>query len=503
MILRKPYALLIKNFKLIHIIMFIFFGYFVFAIRKIYLFFLDYVKNSNFTYIEGMSLDYVSPLMFIMVLLLLAMSISIFFLMRKKDKPVLFYKILIVYCFILLVAFIYFFIFFKSLDTTLYPPLRIVINRDIILFLYIVNYFFVAFSFVRGFGFDIKKFSFEKDKKELAIVDEDSEEYEVNINFDKEDVITYLNRQKRELGYYFKLNAPILITVLSIAVVSLSLYFYYDIFVINKTYKENQEINLGVVTYVVNKSYITDVNKYGNVIEKDRNYLIVDITIKHNGEVSGYLDEQALRAFDGENYYYPLKAACESFNDFGTCYANQEIKAKTSNNYILVFKLNKNIDKANLEILKNDGDYNYTRVRLSSKELAKNVSNYKINDSFTINGNTHQVLGYELYNRTSYEYEECKNEICNKFTKSVMPITGEMILNIKISDLSKFSDEFLENYLAITFGQKHIKPNELKIIDRHENDIYISVPTYIKNESNITLIINTRETEYDIALLEG
>ena len=70
----------------------------------------------------------------------------------------------------------YFAIFFKSLDTTLYEPLRIVVNRDIILFLYIINFIFVIISFIRGFGFDIKKFSFDNDKKELNLEETDSEE---------------------------------------------------------------------------------------------------------------------------------------------------------------------------------------------------------------------------------------------------------------------------------------------------------------------------------------
>ena len=35
MILRKPYAFLIKYFKIIHIVMFLVFGYFVFAINDI------------------------------------------------------------------------------------------------------------------------------------------------------------------------------------------------------------------------------------------------------------------------------------------------------------------------------------------------------------------------------------------------------------------------------------------------------------------------------------
>ena len=139
MIIRKPYAILIKYFKIIHIIMFVIFGYIVFVLRKIYLFFSDYVKANNFMYFEDMTTKYIPTVVFFLAILLLFFGIGIFLLMRKKDKPVLFYRLLIVYSFSLLVAFIYFFFFFKSLDTTIYEPLRIVVNRDIALFLYIVK----------------------------------------------------------------------------------------------------------------------------------------------------------------------------------------------------------------------------------------------------------------------------------------------------------------------------------------------------------------------------
>ena len=70
MILRKPYAFLIKYFKIIHIIMFIFFSYLVFSLRKIYMFFVNYIKTNNYIYFENMAKEYVTPIMFIMVFFL-------------------------------------------------------------------------------------------------------------------------------------------------------------------------------------------------------------------------------------------------------------------------------------------------------------------------------------------------------------------------------------------------------------------------------------------------
>ena len=54
MILRKPYAILIKFFKLIHIIMFILFIFVAYKLSVIYHFFREFVVSSTFVKIENM-----------------------------------------------------------------------------------------------------------------------------------------------------------------------------------------------------------------------------------------------------------------------------------------------------------------------------------------------------------------------------------------------------------------------------------------------------------------
>ena len=501
MILRKPYAFLIKYFKLIHIVMFIFFSYLVFVLRKIYIFFADYVTSGSFTYVEGMNMNYVTPLAFIFVIFILAGAIAIFFLMRKKDKPLLFYKLTIIYSSLLLIAFIYFAIFFKSLDTTLYEPLRIVVNRDIILFLYIINFIFVIISFIRGFGFDIKKFSFDKDKKELNLEETDSEEYEFTVNVDKEDIITYLNKQKREFKYYLKDNAKIFIIVGSITFVSLTSYFLYNRFVTNKVYNENDVIQIGSVKYKINNCYISNVNKYGDEISKDNTYLIVDFTIQNDGG-SGYLDDQKFRVYSNENYYYLAKNSCDMFDDIGKCYNNQKINAASTYNFIGVYKLDKNYKDVHLEILKQKKkeEYIYTKVNVSLKEFDKKVTNYSLNDAIVLGENTHQITSYKIYNKTTYKYEECINDKCNTYEKFVRPEIGEYVLAVDMLNLKELSSSFIKNSIGLKYNDNYFNGSKLKIIDTHDDTIYLSVPNDIIRSSHIIFVINTRLEEYDIVL---
>ncbi len=502
MILRKPYALLIKYFKAIHILMFVSFGFFVFALRKIYMFFSLYIKESHFTYIENMSSIYVPWYLYVIVIILLGLAIGILLLMRKKEKPVLFYRIMIIFCALLLIAFIYFSFFFKSLDNTVYEPLRIVANRDISLFAYIINFFFVAFTFIRGFGFDIKKFSFDKDKKELHLEESDSEEYELNVNIEKDDVKSFFNRQKRELLYYARVNKTFLTVVAIIIVVSLGLYFYYDIFVLNKVYQEKEDVNIGRLVYRVNSSEVSEYDKYGRILSNKDDYLIINLTIINN-EATGYLDQEALRVHIDDEYYYPEKSTCDLFSDLGNCYKNQELKVGSESNYIVVYKIKKEYKDIYLEILKNKRDeYQYSKVKLSYLKGNVQDINIKEGEEFEVDKSKIVINKHLLQDKVSYNYQECVLDKCNTFIKKVTPNTGEMILSLELDGIDNLTDDFISSAFGIKYNDKIFTGKEIEFKAKNNNTIYYSVPSFLKDTNGFVLLITVRGTRYNV-LLEG
>lgn len=500
MILRKPYAILIKYFKLIHIIMFIFFSYFVFAIRKIYLFFSEYIKTSNFTYYENMSSSYVPGILFVFAILILALSIGIFLLMHKKEKPVLFYRVMIGYSVLLIAVFIYYIVFFKSLENTTYEPLRIVINRDISLFTYIINYFFVAVTFIRGFGFDIKKFSFDKDKKELHLEESDSEEYELNVSIEKDDIRSFINRNRREFRYYVKENKLILSIIGIVLLVFVILYTYFNFFVINKVYKEGENINGNKIVYRVNSSVITSTDKYGNEINSQSNYLIVNMNII-NSSATGHLDNEALRVNVDGDYYYPSTTACDLFSDLGYCYKNQELKINTDNNFIVIYKIKKEYEKIYLEILKNGKeDYQYSKVLLAYKKFEVNDIALGINDEFNVLDNKIKITNYSLLDRTMYQYEECIDNKCSAYTKIISPNVGEIVLTIEGDNLDKLSDDFLNSAIGLKYNDIIYTGKDIKLISKYKNKVYYSVPGFLKNAEKFYLTITMRDIRYNISM---
>ena len=102
MILKKPYAFLIKYFKLIHIIILGLLLYINSYYKNIYTFYKDY-SSSNY-YDLNIAKEYLPTLSFIVVVLLISLFIILFYLMKKKDKPYTLYILSITYYALVLIS---------------------------------------------------------------------------------------------------------------------------------------------------------------------------------------------------------------------------------------------------------------------------------------------------------------------------------------------------------------------------------------------------------------
>ena len=504
MILRKPYAFLIKYFKIIHIILFLIFTYLVFEIRNIYMFFVNYVKAGNFTYLDNMANDYLNPLIFIMIILIIAFAISVYELMKKKEKPILFYKILIIYGFVLLIFWIYFRNFFATLGDTSYDALTIIIYRDIIAFLYYINYFYVGFSFIRGFGFDIKKFSFDKDKKELNLEETDNEEYELNIGVDKDNVANYIRRERREFKYYLKENKTFFVIASIVLIIGLGVFIYFNYFVENKVYVEKDQININNIIYRVNNCLLTDLDKHSNEISANKSFIVVNMDIL-NKNTEKKINKETFRIKMNNHYYYPVLNYNYSFNDLGVVYSDEMYfpNGKVTN-VNLVFKIEReDIKEIYFELLKSNNS-SYERINIKPVKQEQEVSTYKLNESVAVSDYNIKIASYKVYDKTSYEYDNCYNEVCNKLTKMVTPKLNDCILALEIENLKDLKQNFIENYVGLKYLYSDkvysVSSKDIAIVGSNKDIIYLSVPNTVKKASRITVAIKTRSNEYDIEM---
>ena len=203
MIIRKPYAFLIKHFKLIHFVMLVLSIYIVNRANIIFNFFNEYVTTRQVSSAEYISSNYLPLFLFISSILIITLSIIIFILLKQKDKPKLLYIIIIIYY----ILFIIFLIIAGMVISTIYieglSPQLSRIYRDISLIALIIQIIFIVLIAIRAVGFDIKKFHFGEDLQELQIEVTDNEEIEITSGIDFDKISRNLQIKKEDFKSFY------------------------------------------------------------------------------------------------------------------------------------------------------------------------------------------------------------------------------------------------------------------------------------------------------------
>ena len=504
MIVRKPYAFLIKYFKVIHISIFVFMIYLLVKTNSIFIFFKDYLQTGTYTYIENMALSYVNPLMIIISILLIGVFLLIFFLMKQKDKKVLYYLLGIIFYTVSLILYIVFLGVFNSLEYTSLSNQALVIYRDIAMATYYLNYFFMAIAFIRGFGFNVKKFNFEKDLKELNITEEDREEIELGSGIDFENVGNFVRKRKRNFLYYVKENSYILIVFSIILFLIIGSVVAINKLVVAKIYNEGDIIPTDSINYKVLGSYLTDKDLYGNVIKNNKKYLIVSLQMDNISDESVKLSIDKTKVKVGKNdYYYPKTNLTNKFTDFGKVYNKQVIAKGNKEEYIIVFEINKTSNKYLLELYRgqtdNNGEaiiyyrdvslkpYTFPEKDLKSFSLGSTISlkdTYYRKGSFTINS-------VEILDIENYTYSKCiTKDNCVEEKGTVVPKGVKKLLKVKhSSDTPKNIFTYL-NIESDTFANAN-DINDVTPDNYEENTSLLEIPSNV-NVDNMVLYFNIR-----------
>ena len=500
MIIRKPYAFLIKYFKIIHIILWIFITFMLFNTRNIYTFFKEYLLTGTYVHVPDMALEYINISMIIITILLVSMFLLIMLLMKEKKKPIIYYLTATIFYFLTFISLLFFSTVFTNLEYVDYSNQAIVIFRDISMILYYLNFYFFIVAFVRGFGFNIKKFNFEKDVKELDITDEDREEIEVGLNVDYDNIFNFLRKRIRYFKYYLKENSFILIVFFVIILLSTTAYITIDNLLINKTYYEKDVIVIDNVEYVINNSYITNKDQNQNYIkDKNTNYLIIDFSILNKNEESLKIDIDNSRLVIDNKYYYPKNNVSTKFSDLGTIYKNQSLTTNNRKDYILVFEIG-NISPSKItfqvynyaKVINQETIYYYKEIVLKPNTFPdKELGNYKLMDVVDLS-NTYYEEGsfnlnsYELLDVVNYSYTKCDDKIldgkCMDYQASVVADLNKKILKIEYgTNLERLN---IFNYLSIKY-----KKDDKEIVLKNDLIKDVTPDNYLEN--NIFLVVSS------------
>ena len=291
MILRKPYAFLIKHFRMIHLIMVVCILYVLLKTVNVFNFLGTYISNGQVisTY-EDLSNVYVNTMFVVVVAFLIIVSSIILYLMRHKKKPFFFYVFMIVIysSLLFLLLFSSSFIYDLAFET---PDLRFTnIVKDIYSIEIFIQIPILIISFIRTVGFDIKRFDFKKDILELDISDEDNAEFELQLGLDSEDIRAKLRKKIRYFKYYYKENKIIFFSLIVCVSVFLVISLTRVVLSIEKVYKEREVFSTRYLDITVLDSYKTYYDYSGNRINDDNFYIILKMRYKNKSSSDFQLD---------------------------------------------------------------------------------------------------------------------------------------------------------------------------------------------------------------------
>lgn len=507
MIIRKPYAFLIKNFRLINLLILVFSLLVVYRSSIALDFFNDYVDTRQFIENDNLINDTIPLFMIIISGMLVFLSMAIAILFKKKDKPTLFYFSAVIYYIIFIIVC---FVSRGIIKTIIYDGLdprisRIV--RDIWFIGTILQFAVVAFSLVRTLGFDVRKFNFGEDLHELEISDEDNEEIEVVTRFDSDKAKMRAAMQREELKAFFLENKVMIILILFILIVVIPGAFIAKNIVDNKRYQIGEVIDLNKFDLKITGAYLSKKDYTGKTLFKGNNsYLVVSFNIKNFTDKERGITLNNLRLEVNGKIYMPKTSYYEYFTDIGVGYDNNKI-GNESKNFIAVYVISDDdinhemiiryADKLTVKDSKVNAVYYRTIIKPENIDRNINVVNYKLGNSLLFDYNKKDNINFSV---SHYNLKDKFTYDVNGKTKYIINNVGLVLsLNYSYASNVSFSD-FINDFVSIKYRYngnmfvqniKNITPKGYK-----SNEVYFAVSEILKDATEIYLVVNTRNTEY-------
>lgn len=532
MIFRKPYAFFIKNFKLFHFILFVLSSILLYRTSIVYNFIKEYIKTSPNVIGKELTDTLFASYSYILIVFMIIINLILIIIMIRKIKPFVFYIINISLYISILVIFVLSHRVVGNLEIMLVEPKTLLAIRDILNIARLLQTISVLFYLVRATGFDIKKFDFGRDLQELNISEEDSEEYEVAIEFEGNEILRSLKRFKRNFKYYYKENQLIINIIVLLSISLTSLVIYINISKYDKVYKEQEYMNVGSFQLGVEASYNIK-NDYKETAISTNEYDVIAVKLKvksnYNNQIS---TARTVLVVDGYQYYH-IRGYKNRLFDLGKVYDNDTISTEFEE-YLFVYQIPKNhsddmifeyVD--NIEEKRGETQVNTIDIKLNPvniDNLEKQSSEYTLENQIdtsdsNISDYNITINNYDIQEKYTKTYYSCVNvNECYTFNETINPTvtTNKEKTLLRIEGLLTYENklegvanvyEFIKKFGTLEYtvnGITHKERNDfnqVKFAKVKENDTYyIEVDKEVMNADTIKLIFNIRNFEYTYIL---
>jgi len=521
MVLKKPYAFLIKHFKIIHLLLSIPLIYLVIRTGAITSFLSSYVSANYYTNITNIAGTYINYFMYLAMILILILVIPIYFLMKKKEKDTKLYFFIILYYLGLFVLVSVSHNAFVLLEAGELESQTVRAYRDISFAVYLPQFFFIAYTLMRGIGFDLKKFNFEEDVKELEITDVDNEEFELVFGKDAYKYKRPIRRFIREFRYYFLENKFIFSLTSAIIVILIGTLLYLNYGVYHKTFRQTQKMSHNGLTISVVDSVLSNLDLGGNIID-GKYYIAIALKIKNGTKEITSLDYENFRVEVANRSIMATLDRSSYFADLGIPYKRDtKLMPNTEDTYVLTYEIeneliNKPIVLHILESIKYEiGSVTpiYKNVNLKydiiteNKEIKTTDFNKILELSKTRLGLV-QIQLKKAYIKKSYEYtynNNLKNRVSASSSKKLLVLENMFSID-KYTEYYKArhgASSFATDFLKVSYeinNQKKI----VKIVDKTPKELLdtwvLEIPEEVSYGKNLELIVGLRGSIYKMSI---
>lgn len=527
MILRKPYAFLIKHFRLIHLIILGCLLYLIYTLSNIAGFISTLIDSRVFTY-AGADV-FIDTHVYTFILIAAALSGIVYWLLTKKKKPTNLYLGLIVYSIVLIISFIY---FYSNLETLVNSTLEIDklgLLRDLLLLVRIPGYIFIVFCFIRGIGFNLKQFNFSKDIAELKIAEKDSEEFELMVGQNNYKYARFIRRTIRELSYYIRENL-VAISIFGMVILAVLVILgirYYNQYL--KRLKAQEVTTINGITYVVNSSYITSEDYNGNIIKEGSKFVVIDMSFNNTTSEDKTLNYDRIRLVYKKLIYVPTLIYNSKFYDLGEPYEDGTlIPSSTMLNRYIVFEVPDTINTTDFTLRIEYGITNKDTKVLSNyikfqvacinadtedRTIDVNVGNPMDPNVLNINRFSLTVNKTNIQENYNDRYVICNKDLsCQAYntlisansmdnkTMMVLDIDGTMYADAKFTKTFNTYNKVFANYAYFTYivnnrsytEQAQVIPSEV------EGKIFMLIDRSVLKATKETISLKFRNTTYDL-----
>ena len=534
MIVRKPYAFLIKNFRIIHAILFFLLLFICVKTYDIYDFFSMYASSGGFSRIENLTSRYIDYLTFGTILTSGVITILIGSILKMKNKGINSYIGIFLNEVISFIFFIFMFLQFRELELTNMNVETIKNMKDISLIALIIQVIFLFIVLTRALGFNLKQFDFKRDLEELNIDASDNEEIEVILGNNNYKYARLARKTLRLTKYFILENKMFVIGSASIVALLISLTIFTKINVYDVKYMEGQQLIANSLLYKINNSYTTKTNMKSQIITKGKSYVIVEVNLQNKLNKEYILTRETFRLIVNDEMIFPTFTQGKNFIDLGNPYSTLTIKEGEKKDFIVIFELDEEYLKEDYIFrIKNYTNRSVTEIDSQYKDIVvrpKNLDNDEnketldlsadINfDGTILNKSNIYIKSYDIKNKFKEDYIYCVEEDCKEGVYVVTPqisdkgnvtllklnTTIKMDENIPMYKYVKNPSDLLEYYGLIrytTYGNvKTISINTVDIKHNEDKVSYIEIPSEIMNASKIELIFNVRGIKYTVNLI--